>query len=599
MKHLIKLLKPYIFFLILLLVLTYGQSLVNLTLPDLTADIIDKGIIGQNNSLVFQTGLVMLLITLLGGLITVIDGFLGARVATGFSRRLRSLVFKKIESFSLTEFNLFSSSSLITRSTNDIQQIQSTLSMLLRIALLAPIMGIGAVIKAYQLAPSMTWIMAAAVLAIIALIIMLFMLAVPKFQMLQKLVDKLNLVSRESLTGIRVIRAFNREKYEEKKFDNANKELTGVNLAVNRLMVMLQPSIMLIMSFASIAIVWVGSYSINSGQLQIGSMLAFMQYAMLAITSFMMISFLFIIVPRAAVSVGRINEILNTEPTIVDAASPVELPTTQRGVAVEFKNVSFKYPASEASAVRNISFTAEPNQTTAIIGSTGSGKTTLVNLIPRFYDVSTGSITVSGVDVKELAQHDLMQQIGFVPQKAMLFSGTVKSNILYGNPKASAKDIAHAAEVAQASTFISEMDHGYDSSISQGGSNLSGGQRQRVSIARALVKKPQIYIFDDSFSALDLKTDSKLRQALEPETKYKTVILVAQRVSTITDADKIIVLDGGKLVGSGTHASLLESSKEYREIASSQLSTEEIVDGIANKAQAKRIGALLEGEATL
>ena len=599
MKQLLKLLKPYTFFLIILLVLTYGQSIVNLTLPDLTADIIDKGIIGQDNGLVFKTGLVMLLITLLGGLITVIDGFLGARVATGFSRRLRSRVFEKIESFSLAEFNLFSSSSLITRSTNDIQQIQSTLLILLRIALLAPIMGIGAVVKAYQLAPSMTWIMAAAVLAIIALIIMLFMLAVPKFQMLQKLVDKLNLVSRESLTGIRVIRAFNREKYEEKKFDNANKELTGVNLAVNRLMVMLQPSIMLIMSFASIAIVWVGSYSIDSGQLQIGSMLAFMQYAMLAITSFMMISFLFIIVPRAAVSVSRINEILNTEPTIVDADSPTELPLTKSGVAIEFKNVSFKYPASEASAVRNISFTAEPNQTTAIIGSTGSGKTTLINLIPRFYDVSSGSVTVNGVDVKDLAQHDLMQQIGFVPQKAMLFSGTVKSNILYGNPKASTKDITHAAEVAQASTFISEMDHGYDSSISQGGSNLSGGQRQRVSIARALAKKPQIYIFDDSFSALDLKTDSKLRQALEPETKDKTVIIVAQRVSTITDADKIIVLDGGKLVGSGTHASLLESSKAYREIASSQLSTEEIVDGITNKAQAKRIGTLLEGEATL
>ena len=599
MKQLLKLLKPYTVSLILLLIFTYGQSLVNLTLPDLTATIIDKGIIGQNNDLVFKTGILMILITLLGGAITIVDGFLGARVATGFSRRLRSAVFEKIESFSLAEFNIFSSASLITRSTNDVQQIQSTLSMLLRIALLAPVMGIGAVIKAYQLAPSMTWIMAAAVLAIIGLIIMLFIFAVPKFRKLQKLVDKVNLVSRESLTGIRVIRAFGRETYEENKFDTANKKLTGVNLAVSRLMVMLQPSIMLIMSFASVAIVWVGSYRVSSGQLQIGDMLAFMQYAMLAITSFMMISFLFIIVPRAAVSVGRIIEILNTEPTIIEPPKPLRVPTPKNGVVVEFKKVSFKYPASEANAVHDISFTAEPNQTTAIIGSTGSGKTTLVNLIPRFYDVSEGAITVNGVDIKELAQHDLMHQIGFVPQKAMLFSGTVKSNILYGNPKASDSDVEHAATVAQASAFISEMEHGYDAPISQGGSNLSGGQKQRVSIARALAKKPQVYIFDDSFSALDLKTDSKLRHALTPETKGKTVILVAQRVSTITDAHKIIVLDGGTLVGSGTHASLLESSKEYREIASSQLSTAEIIGSITDKKQATRIGALLEAEAQL
>lgn len=596
MKSLLKYTKPYLIFLLVLVVLTYGQSIINLTLPDLTADIINKGIIGQNNSLVYKTGIEMLLITLLGGAITIAIGFLGARIATGFSRRLRSAVFEKIEGFSLAEFNLFSSSSLITRSTNDIQQIQRVLLMLLRIALLAPIMGIGAVIKAYQLAPSMTWIMLAAVLVIVAVITVLFILAIPRFKLLQKLVDKLNLVSRESLSGIRVIRAFNREKYEEDKFDDTNRELTSVNLAVNRLMVMLQPVIMLTMNFASIAVVWVGAYRISSGQLLIGDMLAFMQYAILAITSFLMISFIFIMVPRAAVSVSRVAEILNTEPTILDSDDPAKLSVPGNGVAVEFKNVSFEYPGAEAYTVSDISFTAEPGQTTAIIGSTGSGKSTLVNLIPRFYDASEGSVTIGGVDVKDLEQRGLMQQIGFVPEKAKLFSGTIKSNILYGNPKASDEDIAHAATVAQASEFIGEMEHGYDSPISQGGSNLSGGQRQRVSIARALIKKPQVYILDDSFSALDLKTDSKLRHALRPETEGKTVIIVAQRVSTVTDADKIIVLDSGKIVGSGKHADLLESSKEYREITSSQLSKKEILDALTDKEQANRIDALLESE---
>ncbi|MEO8911537.1 MAG: ABC transporter ATP-binding protein [Candidatus Saccharimonas sp.] len=594
MKQLYKYFKPYLFVLVILIGFTYGQSIINLTLPDLTADIINKGIIGNNNSLVYKTGLEMLLITLIGGAITVVIGYLGARVATGFSRRLRAAVFAKIESFSLAEFDTFSSASLITRSTNDIQQIQSVLLVLLRVALLAPIMGIGAVIKAYALAPSMTWIMLAAVLAIVALITVLFIFAVPKFKLLQKLVDKLNLVSRESLTGLRVIRAFNREKYEEKKFDQTNKDLTGVNLAVNRLMVILQPTIMLVMSFASIAVVWVGAYRIGSGELLVGDMLAFMQYAILAITSFLMISIIFILVPRAAVSVSRVAEVLSTESVILDPENPKSLFGLKNGVVIDFNNVSFKYPEADGYAVNNVSFRAEPGQTTAIIGSTGSGKTTLINLIPRFYDVAKGSIKINGVNIKDISQHDLMKHIGFVPQKATLFSGTVKSNILYGRAKASDEDVQHAAIVAQADSFVSKMDLGYDSSVAQGGGNLSGGQKQRLGIARALAKKPQIYIFDQSFSALDLKTDSQLRKALKPETKGKTVIIVAQRVSTIIDADKILVIDDGRIVGRGTHADLLEDSKEYREIAISQLSKEEILGGIDNAGRAKRIGMLLE-----
>ncbi|MDB5204325.1 MAG: Xenobiotic-transporting ATPase [Candidatus Taylorbacteria bacterium] len=574
MTKLLKYLKPYTWPIIFLLVLTIGQVVANLSLPDYTAHIINEGIVGGNSNAIYHYGLIMLLIALGGGILTVGAGYFSARVGTGFAKDIRDGVFEKIEGFSLVEFNKFSTASLITRSTNDIQQIQMVVIMLLRLALMAPFMGVIAIIKAYGIAPSMTWIMAVAVVTLIVIIAIIFSIALPRFKKLQKLVDRLNLVTREILTGLRVIRAYGKEKYEENKFRDSNKELTDVNLFVNRLMTILQPVMMLIMSITSIAIVWLGAHQIDMGNIQIGDMLAFMQYAMQAIFAFLMISIIFIMVPRAAVSAERIAEVLESEQVIRDPKDPVKV--SRLGGRVEFKNVSFSYAGAEEPVLHDISFAAVPGETTAIVGSTGSGKSTVINLIPRFYDVTEGEILVDGTDVRKMTQNDLRSRIGYVSQKALLFSGTVKENITYGSHDATDSDVEHAALVAQASDFVEGLDGKLESHIAQAGANISGGQKQRLAIARALAKKPEIYIFDDSFSALDFKTDAALRMALESETKGKTVIIVAQRISTIINAEKIIVLESGKIVGIGTHAELMKSSPVYQEIASSQLSQKEL-----------------------
>lgn len=575
MRQLVKYFKPYIFMLIILILFVWGQSFVNLSLPDYMSKIITNGIVKKDLGEVWSNGIAMLLLTLLGGFFTIFVGFLAARISAGYVRRLREAVFKKVERFSLNEFNSFSSSSLITRSTNDMQQIQNVMAMVLRMALLGPFMGVGAIIKAYQLAPSMTWIMVAAIGIMVSIIIMLFIVVIPKFTIIQKLVDKLSLQTREMLTGVRVIRAYNNDDTQQEKFDSTNLESTKLNIFVNRVMTLMQPVMTLVMGLASLAVVWVGAYLINDGSLQVGSLFALMQYVMQTIFAFLMISIMFIMVPRAAVSGRRINEVLATEPTIVESELPVHLPEKISGI-VEFKGVGFGYIGSEQPVLSKISFKAMPGQTTAIIGGTGSGKSTILNLIPRLYDVSAGAISIDGIDIRELPQAELHSHIGYIPQKASLFSGTVGSNIAYGHPGADDKELDRVAEIAQAKEFINNLPDGLDNPISQAGSNISGGQKQRLSIARALAKKPQIYLFDDSFSALDFKTDSKLRSALGKEISKATLIIVAQRISTIMHADKIIVLDMGKIVGMGTHAELLKTSSVYKEIAQSQLSAREL-----------------------
>jgi len=574
MTKLLKYFKPYIGLLILMAVLIFCQASATLALPDYMARIINQGIIGQNTKLILRTGLIMILITIGGGLATVGVGYLASKVSAGFAKDLRNEVFTKVENFSLVEINKFSTASLITRTTNDIQQIQIVFAMLFRIALMAPLMGILATVKAYQLAPSMTWIMAVAVVALIFIIALLFKIVVPKFSQLQKLVDKLNLVTREILTGLKVIKAFNKEKYEEEKFNKVNQDLTKLYLFVNRLMTILQPVMMLIMDFMMIAIVWFGARQIALGSFQIGSLLAFLQYSMQAVFAFLMISIIFIAIPRASVSADRIIEILETDVQIKDPIKPVKVP--KRGGKVEFKNVTFAYPGALEPVLYNISFVALPGQTTAIVGSTGSGKSTIINLIPRFYDVTEGQILVDEVDVRLMKQHDLRARIGYVSQKAMLFSGTIEENIAYGNPNATQEEIFRAAATAQALEFIKELEQKFKSSVSQAGSNFSGGQKQRLAIARALAKNPELYLFDDSFSALDFKTDAALRNALRQETQGKTVIIVTQRIGTIMDADKIIVIESGKIVGQGKHQELLKTCKVYQEIAASQLSPEEL-----------------------
>lgn len=579
MQKLFPFFKPYLLWLIVLIGFVYGQVTVTLSLPDYMADIINKGIIGANNQYILQTGLWMLFITLLGGLSTVGVSFTAARIAAGFVRRLREGLFSNVENFSLAEFNRFSTASLITRATNDMQQLQQTVVMLLRMALVAPFMGVGAIIKAYELAPGMTWIMALSIGILVAVIVVLFIVVVPKFQLIQKLVDRLSLVTREILTGIRVVRAFHKEAQEEAKFDLANRESVRLNLFVNRATIILQPTMMLIMSFTSLGVIWIGAKYVESGSLQIGDMMAFMQYSIQAVMAFLMLSFMFILVPRAMVSAGRINEILASEPTINDPKEPLQLPTNGTG-QVEFQNVSFGYGDSPEPVLSHVSFTAHAGQTTAIVGGTGSGKSTVVNLIPRLYDVTDGAVLIDGVDVRQAKQSDVRSRVGYAAQKATLFSGTVAYNISYGSDL-SKPEITYAAKVAQAHDFISEIPKKYDSQVARGGSNLSGGQKQRLSIARVIAKKPLVYLFDDSFSALDLKTDAVLRKALSKETTGKTVIIVAQRISSILNADQIIVLDNGKVVSKGTHESLLKSSKVYREIAESQLSAAEL-EGIVS-----------------
>ena len=583
MKPILKLCKPYIAAFVALVVFTYVAVMMSLRLPDYSANIVNKGIILQDLGSIWTDGRMMIVVALIGGVCTIASVFFVARIATGLARDVRRRVFAQIENLAIADFNQFSTASLITRSTNDIQQIQMTLMMLLRFALMAPLMAVGGIQKALENAPNLTWIIASAVAGLLIIIVMLFAVAVPRFKKLQQLVDKLNLVTRENLTGLRVVRAFHNEKIEQTKFQRVNNELNGLNLFVNRLMMVLDPVMMLVMNLTSIAVVWFGAWLVDAGTLEIGNMMAFLQYAMQVIISFLMISMVFIMVPRAAVSVRRVSEILDTQPSITDPKQPNHLPADGVG-KIEFRDVTFSYPGADLPVLLGINFTAEPGQTTAFIGSTGSGKSTLINLIPRFYDVSAGQILLDGVDIRNVMLSELTSRIGYVPQKGVLFSGTVASNISYGNQRASRKELEKAAQVAQAAEFINELDGAYDSNIAQGGSNVSGGQRQRLSIARALATQAQIYIFDDSFSALDFKTDARLRRALAKEMKHKTMLIVAQRINTIMNADKIIVLDEGKIVGQGTHAELMQSCRIYQEIAASQLSDGELAQLAANVA---------------
>lgn len=586
MLKLFKHLKPYVWLIIPLVILTYLQVMANLQLPDYMAKIINDGIIGESMDAIYRNGGIMLLVTLGGGIAAVGVGFLATRVATSFARDIRRKVFEKVESFSIAEFNSLSTASLITRSTNDIQQIQMVTLMILRMVLMATFMAIGALQNAIQNAPELSWIIAMAVGALFVIIVVLFTTALPKFKILQKMVDMLNLVTRENLTGLRVIRAFNKEKTEEKKFDEANADLMRLNLFVNRLMIILQPFMMLLMNIALVAIVWFGAQLVSDNSIEIGNMMAFMQYATQVIMSFLMISIIFIMIPRASVSAKRVNEALNTTATIRDPKNPKKPARNGHG-RIEFRDVTFTYPDADSPVLSGINFTAEPGQTTAFIGSTGSGKTTLIGLIPRFYDVTAGQVLIDNVDVRDMRLKDLSGQIGYVPQKGVLFSGTVKSNVTYGNKRASTKEIDTAIKVAQASDFVNKLEDGLQSNISQGGTNVSGGQKQRLSIARALAVKPKVYIFDDSFSALDFKTDAKLRKALQKETDGKTVLIVGQRISTIMNADKIIVMGEGKIVGQGTHDELMKHNVVYQEIAHSQLSDEELARNKNARKEAK------------
>ena len=528
------------------------------------------------NKYIIMAGLKMLGISLIIMISAISIMCLSARVAARLAKTLREKVFKKVLRFSNKEFSEYSTASLITRSTNDIQQIQGLIAILFRVLVYAPIIGIGGFLRVLnQSDNSMAWIIGVAIVAILFVVATLFIIAMPRFKKLQQLIDKLNLVAREILTGLPVIRAFNTEKKEEKRFDKANMDLTKTNLFVNRAMSFMMPTLMLIMNGISLLIVWVGAHGIDNGTMQVGNMMAFIQYTMQIVMSFLMISMVSIMLPRASVSANRINEIIETEETIKDSKEPKKLNPNKKGL-VEFKNVSFRYPDSDEEVLSDISFTAEPGKTTAIIGSTGSGKSTIVNLIPRFYDVTSGNLLIDGVDIKDISNKDLRKIIGFVPQKGILFSGTIESNIKYGNPNMSDEQMIEAAQIAQATEFIESKPEKYQEPIAQGGSNVSGGQKQRLSIARAIAIDPEILVFDDSFSALDFKTDSILRAELAKKTQDKTVIIVAQRINTILNADQIIVLEDGKVVGKGTHEELIKTNETYKQIALSQLSAKEL-----------------------
>lgn len=576
MTKVLQYLKPYIGMVLCAVALLFLQAMCDLALPDYMSDIVNTGVMGGNIPFIWKTGRSMLLIALAGAAASIIVGYFAARTAASVSRDLRSDVFKKVSSFSNAAFDQFSTASLITRTTNDITQIQMLMVLLIRMVFYAPIMGFGGVMKAVANSTSMTWIIGVAIICLVGLIIVLFVVVMPKFKLVQKLIDRLNLVTRENLAGMLVIRAFNTQKFEHARFDKANKDLTAVNLFVNRAMALMMPLMMLIMNLTIVLIIWVGSKQISAFKLDVGSMMAYMQYAMQIIMSFLMLALMFIMVPRATVSANRIKEVLDTEETILDPEKPEEFGKNFQAT-VEFRNVNFHYPGGDGDILHNISFRAQPGQTTAFIGATGSGKSTLVNLIVRFYDVSGGEILLGGHDIRKVSKKDLRDKVGYVPQKSILFSGTINSNLYYADKNSTGENIEKAAQVAQAKEFISSKENGYEEPIAQGGANVSGGQKQRLSIARALVKNAPIYIFDDSFSALDLKTDAKLRAALKEETGDSTILVVAQRVSTIMNAEQIIVLDNGTIAGCGTHEELLKNCEVYLEIARSQLSEEELL----------------------
>lgn len=567
-------LKPFAITTAAVLVLVFLQSLAELYLPTLMADIVDKGVVNGDSAYIWKIGGYMLLVAAGGMACSIAASYYSARIASGFGRNLRSKVFSHVSGFSLHEFDQIGTSSLITRTTNDITQVQQVLVMMLRMMIMAPMMCIGGIIMAVSKDAKLTLVLAVSLPILVLAIAILAKKGLPLFKAMQKKLDNLNRVLRENLTGIRVVRAFNRIEHEKKRFDVVNLDLTETAIKVNKLMASLMPIMMILLNLTTVAIIWFGGIRIDNGYMQVGDLMAFIQYAMQIMFSLIMVSMMFVMIPRASVSAGRIAEVLALTADISDPERPIE-PKVGRGL-VEFQDVTFRYPGAELPVLSNISFTMRPGKTTAVIGGTGSGKSTLVNLLPRFYDFETGRILIDGVDICEMKQEDARSRIGFVPQQAVLFSGTIAENIRFGKEDATDEEIRHAAKIAQAEDFIKAMPDGYDSVISQGGMNVSGGQKQRLSIARALVRRPEIYVFDDSFSALDFKTDAKLREALKNETKDSSVLIVAQRVSTIMDADQIIVLDEGKIAGIGKHKELLETNKIYREIVMSQLSEEEI-----------------------
>lgn len=574
MKRVFKFLAPYWWQILLVVTFTYGEVWTTLELPSVMSDIVNKGIITGDMDYIYQRGWFMVAITALGSISAIIAGFFASRVGTGFGHDLRAGVYKKVEGFGLAEMRRFNTSSLITRSTNDVEQIQQVTFFVLRIAVRAPLMAIGAVFSAFHTAPSMTWIMVLSVITLLVLVGAVFAIVMPKFQLQQKLVDALNQVSRENLTGLRVIRAFNNEKLEKQKFNKVNRDITKTGLFINRITNILEPGMTMIISFTTLAVVWIGAGMVMDDKLEIGNMMAFMQYSLQVITSFLMLVIIMVMVPRAHVSVERIGEILTTENSVREPDSP-KRPDESKSGLVEFKHVTFTYPDAESPVLNDIDFVARPGETTAIIGSTGSGKSTVANLIPRLYDVTAGQIRLDGVDIRQLSHRDIAKIVGFVPQKAVLFSGTIASNIKYASSDISDEAMSRAANIAQAD-FIKNLPEGYKAHVARGGSNFSGGQKQRLAIARAIAKDPEVLVFDDSFSALDYQTDAKLRHELAQNESDKTIVIVAQRISTIREADQIIVLNDGGIAGIGKHYDLLKSCDVYREIAESQFSDEEM-----------------------
>lgn len=574
MVKLFRFLRPYLTDLFWVMVVLFAQSIAELYLPTLMADVVNNGMMKGDTRYIWKYGGYMLAVALVGSFCSIIGSYLSSVIGMGFGRDIRNNVFSRVESYSLNEFDKIGTASLITRTTNDIIQVQTLAIMGLRFMVFAPIMCVGGIIMAYSKDKQLTLILAVVLPLMLLLIGGLAKVIVPLFKAMQVKLDRVNLVLRENLTGIRVIRAFNRLESENRRFEAANRDLTDNAIRVNKIMAMIHPLMMVIMNLTSVAIIWFGGHRISQNMMQVGDMMAFIQYAMQVMFSIIMVTIMFVMVPRAQASATRVNEVLDMEPNITDPQQGMQS-SGQKG-HVEFQDVTFSYPGAELPAVSNISFAASPGEVTAIIGGTGSGKSTLINLVPRFYDVDSGAVLVDGVDVRQMNQKDLRAKIGFVPQTPVLFSGTVSENIRYGKADATDDEISRAAEIAQASEFIAAMKEGYDSMISQGGTNLSGGQKQRLSIARALVRKPGIYILDDSFSALDFKTDARLRAALRRETTASTVIIVAQRVGTVMDSDRIIVLDEGRIAGMGRHRELMDSCLVYREIVSSQLSEEEI-----------------------